>query len=125
VSVAVRCGGLLRGLLGAGAPYAEARCLVACDEQGIGVGGVTVWSAGPGRPGLLEPMGVHRDHRGRGYGTAATTAAPRPPGVIVNSTTTPRSCDAYAIAPAERRRLSSPASASVPPIASSGTAGSR
>lgn len=24
----------------------------------------TVWSAGPGRPGLIEPMGVHRDHQG-------------------------------------------------------------
>ena len=31
-----------------------------------------------GRPGparLLEPMGVHRDHRGHGYGTAITVAA--------------------------------------------------
>lgn len=36
---------------------------------------VTVWSAGPGKPGLLEPMGVHRDHRGRGYGNAITVAA--------------------------------------------------
>ena len=25
--------------------------------------------------GLLEPMGVHRDHRGHGYGTAITLAA--------------------------------------------------
>ncbi|NUT99230.1 MAG: GNAT family N-acetyltransferase, partial [Saccharothrix sp.] len=32
-------------------------------------------SAGPGRPGLLEPMGVHRDHRGHGYGKAITVAA--------------------------------------------------
>lgn len=29
----------------------------------------------PGRPGLLEPVGVHRDHRGRGYGRALTVAA--------------------------------------------------
>ena len=36
---------------------------------------VTVWSAGPGRPGLLEPMGVHRGYRGRGYGKAITVAA--------------------------------------------------
>ena len=37
----------------------------------------TVWSAGPGRPGLLEPMGVHRDHRGRGHSRAITVAAAR------------------------------------------------
>lgn len=35
----------------------------------------TVWAAGPGRPGLLEPMGVHREHRGFGYGRAITVAA--------------------------------------------------
>ena len=39
------------------------------------VAAVTVWSAGPGKPGLLEPMGVHRDHRGHGYGRAITVAA--------------------------------------------------
>jgi ribosomal protein S18 acetylase RimI-like enzyme len=39
------------------------------------VAAVTVWSAGPGKPGLLEPMGVHRDHRGHGYGTAICVAA--------------------------------------------------
>lgn len=61
--------------MAAGSPYAEARCLVAYDERGRGVAAVTVWSAGPGRPGLLEPMGVHRDHRGHGYGTAVTLAA--------------------------------------------------
>jgi GNAT superfamily N-acetyltransferase len=37
--------------------------------------GVTVWAADQGKPGLLEPMGVHRDHRGHGYGTAITVAA--------------------------------------------------
>jgi len=36
---------------------------------------VTVWSAGPGKPGLLEPMGVHQEHRGHGYGKAITVAA--------------------------------------------------
>ncbi|MEU4446201.1 GNAT family N-acetyltransferase [Actinosynnema sp. NPDC050801] len=59
----------------AGSPYADARCLVAHDDRGEAVAAVTVWSAGPGRPGLLEPMGVHRDHRGRGYGKAITVAA--------------------------------------------------
>ncbi|MFJ7155272.1 GNAT family N-acetyltransferase [Streptomyces sp. NPDC101118] len=61
--------------MAAGAPYAAARCLVAYDGQGAAVAAVTVWSAGPGRPGLLEPLGVHRDHRGRGYGTAVARAA--------------------------------------------------
>ena len=28
-----------------------------------------------GRPGLLEPMGVHREYRGHGYGTAISVAA--------------------------------------------------
>ncbi|WP_461124271.1 GNAT family N-acetyltransferase [Saccharothrix stipae] len=59
----------------AGSPYADARCLVAHDDRGEAVAAVTVWSAGPGRPGLLEPMGVHRDHRGHGYGKAITVAA--------------------------------------------------
>ncbi|MER5436992.1 GNAT family N-acetyltransferase [Streptomyces sp. NPDC002790] len=61
--------------MAAGAPYAQARCLLAYDDEGAAVAEVTVWSAGPGRPGLLEPMGVHRDHRGRGHGTAICLAA--------------------------------------------------
>jgi ribosomal protein S18 acetylase RimI-like enzyme len=60
--------------MAAGTPYADARCLVAYD-RGDAVAAVTVWSAGPGKPGLLEPMGVHRKHRGRGYGKAITVAA--------------------------------------------------
>jgi ribosomal protein S18 acetylase RimI-like enzyme len=61
--------------MAAGVPYADARCLVAYDDQGNAVAAVTVWSAGPGKPGLLEPMGVHRDHRGHGYGRAISVAA--------------------------------------------------
>jgi L-amino acid N-acyltransferase YncA len=61
--------------MAAGSPYADARCLVAHDGQGVAVAAVTVWSAGPGRPGLLEPMGVRHDHRGRGHGRAITVAA--------------------------------------------------
>ncbi|MGA5067152.1 GNAT family N-acetyltransferase [Streptomyces exfoliatus] len=61
--------------MAAGSPYADARCLVAYDVQDNAVAAVTVWSAGPGRPGLLEPMGVHREHRGHGYGKAITVAA--------------------------------------------------
>jgi ribosomal protein S18 acetylase RimI-like enzyme len=61
--------------MAAGAPYADARCLVAYDDHGAAVAAVTVWSAGPGRPGLLEPMGVHPDHRGSGWGRAICLAA--------------------------------------------------
>ena len=56
-------------------PYRRARCLVGYDRDGDAVAAVTVWSAGQGRPGLLEPLGVHRDHRGHGYGTAISVAA--------------------------------------------------
>jgi GNAT superfamily N-acetyltransferase len=61
--------------MAAGLPYADGRCLVAYDGQGNSVAAVTVWSAGSGKPGLLEPMGVHREHRGHGYGKAITVAA--------------------------------------------------
>lgn len=61
--------------MAAGPAYADARCLVAYDGAGVAVGTATVWSAGPGRPGLLEPMGVHHEHRGRGHGRAITVAA--------------------------------------------------
>ncbi|MEW2500378.1 GNAT family N-acetyltransferase [Amycolatopsis sp. NPDC047767] len=61
--------------MAAGAPYADARCLLAADPHGTPVAAITVWSAGPGRPGLIEPLGVHRDHRHQGYGRAITVAA--------------------------------------------------
>ena len=61
--------------MAAGLPYADARSLVAYDDQQEAVAAVTVWSAGPGKPGLLEPMGVHRDHRGHGHGRAICLAA--------------------------------------------------
>lgn len=60
--------------MASGVAYADARSLVAYDGDDA-VAAVTVWSAGPGKPGLLEPMGVHRDHRGRGHGKAITLAA--------------------------------------------------
>lgn len=61
--------------MAAAPPYRRARCLVGYDARGDAVAAATVWSAGPGRPGLLEPLGVHRDHRGQGYGTAIAVAA--------------------------------------------------
>ncbi|MFB8417988.1 GNAT family N-acetyltransferase [Streptomyces albidoflavus] len=63
-----------RRSMSAGPFYADARCLGAYDDQGDVAAVVTVWSAGPGRPGLVEPMGVHANHRGRGYGRAITVA---------------------------------------------------
>ncbi|WP_231563030.1 GNAT family N-acetyltransferase [Microbacterium mangrovi] len=62
------------GMMAAGAAYADARCLLGLDAQGTPVAAITVWSAGPGRPGLIEPMGVHPDHRGHRYGTEITVA---------------------------------------------------
>jgi ribosomal protein S18 acetylase RimI-like enzyme len=61
--------------MAAGPPYADARCLVAHDDDGEAVAAATVWSAGPGRPGLIEPLGVHGDHRGQRHGRAITLAA--------------------------------------------------
>jgi ribosomal protein S18 acetylase RimI-like enzyme len=61
--------------MAAASPYRRARCLVGYDRHGDAVATVTVWSAGRGRPGLLEPLGVHLDHRGHGYGTAISLAA--------------------------------------------------
>ncbi|MFI8907856.1 GNAT family N-acetyltransferase [Streptomyces albidoflavus] len=63
-----------RHAMAAGPFSADARCLGAYDDQGSVAAVVTVWSAGPGKPGLVEPMGVHEDHRGRGYGRAISVA---------------------------------------------------
>ena len=52
----------------------DTRCLGIYDDRGDVAAVVTVWSAGPGKPGLIEPMGVHEAHRGRGYGKAITVA---------------------------------------------------
>lgn len=61
--------------MAASAPYAKARCLTAFDERDNAVAVAAVWSAGRGRPGLLEPVGVHPEHRGHGHGRAITLAA--------------------------------------------------
>ena len=61
--------------MASGAAYTAARCLVGYDRRGAAVAATTVWSAGPGRPGLIEPLGVHRGHRGRGHGQAIALAA--------------------------------------------------
>lgn len=61
--------------MAAGPAFEDGRCLLARDADGTAVAGVAVWAAGPGRYGVLEPMGVHPDHRGRGLGRAVTVAA--------------------------------------------------
>lgn len=61
--------------MASGSAFADARCLVAYDDRGDAAAAVAVWSAGQGKPGILEPMGVHRDHRGNGYGKAISVAA--------------------------------------------------
>lgn len=58
----------------AGPAHRKATSLLGRDRDGAAVAVITVWSAGAGRPGLLEPMGVHADHRGRGHGRAITLA---------------------------------------------------
>jgi len=62
-------------VMAAALPFTDARCLLCYDDQGVAVAGVTVWSAGPGKPGLLEPMGVHAEYRGHGYGRMICVAA--------------------------------------------------
>lgn len=61
--------------MAAGLPYADARCVVAFNTCGDAVAAATVWSAGIGKPGVLEPLGVHSAHRSHGYGQAIALAA--------------------------------------------------
>jgi ribosomal protein S18 acetylase RimI-like enzyme len=61
--------------MAAGLPYTDARCLIAYDDDNSPVAIATVWSAGKGKPGLIEPLGVDPNHRGKGYGKAITLAA--------------------------------------------------
>jgi ribosomal protein S18 acetylase RimI-like enzyme len=59
--------------------YKMARCLLAYDvndkDKSEPVGAATVWSAGPEKPGILEPVGVGIAHQGRGFGRALCRAA--------------------------------------------------
>ncbi len=60
--------------LAAGPAFADARFLIAYNDQDTPVANIGVWSAGPGKPGLIEPLGTHRDHRHQGHGRAVTLA---------------------------------------------------
>lgn len=55
--------------------FPSARILAGLNDSGETVAVSAVWSAGEGRPGLIEPMGVHREQRGHGYGREITRAA--------------------------------------------------
>lgn len=58
------------------APGAErSRCLLGFDASGEPVAATTVWTAGRGLAGVIEPLGVAHARRGHGYGTAITRAA--------------------------------------------------
>ena len=57
-----------------GPSYHRAASLAAFDGNDDAVSVTTEWPAGPDRPGLIEPMGVRRDHRGHGFGVAAASA---------------------------------------------------
>lgn len=62
------------GAMASSPSYADARCLIGFDHADTAIAIITVWPAGPGRPGLIEPMGVHADQRGEGHGRAITLA---------------------------------------------------
>ncbi|MFD1835492.1 GNAT family N-acetyltransferase [Brachybacterium rhamnosum] len=51
------------------------RTLLGRDREGTAAAAAVVWSDGPGRPGLLEPIAVSAAHRRRGYGRAISLAA--------------------------------------------------
>lgn len=55
--------------------YRNACCLVAYDADEHAVAAATVWSAGQGKAGHIEPLGAHHEYRGHGYGRAITLAA--------------------------------------------------
>jgi ribosomal protein S18 acetylase RimI-like enzyme len=49
--------------------------LLVRDADGYAAAAATAWFAGTGRCGLLEPVGTHADHRGRGHGRTVVLAA--------------------------------------------------
>ena len=63
--------------MAAGTAYADACSLVAFDDDGQAAATLIVWSAGPGRPGLIEPLGTRPEYRRRGYGRGLVLAAAR------------------------------------------------
>lgn len=67
-------------------PFAgRAQSLIGYDPTGAAAAVTPVWSAGEGRPGLVEPMGVHRDHQGKGCGVAITQAGASAAAVVAEN----------------------------------------
>lgn len=56
-------------------PFGQSARILSLLDDDNKVAVAAVWSSGTGRPGLIEPMGVHREYRGRGYGTLMTLTA--------------------------------------------------
>ena len=86
----------LRTML-AGPAHRDAVSLLGRDGSGIAVAVLTAWSAGPGRPGLIEPLGVSPEHRGHGHGRSMCLAAAawlRRAGASSAGVCTPRSLSA-------------------------------
>jgi ribosomal protein S18 acetylase RimI-like enzyme len=61
--------------MSATAAYDRALDLLARDSDGVPVAAATAWAAGPGRSGILEPVGSHAEHRGGGHGRRVVLAA--------------------------------------------------
>jgi ribosomal protein S18 acetylase RimI-like enzyme len=59
----------------AAGPWASHACTLLGFDGDAPAAGIVAWSAGEGRPGLIEPLGVHVEHRGRGFARAITLAA--------------------------------------------------
>ena len=58
-------------------PYRQGTCLLGRDSRGVAASCIAAWAAGEGRPGLIEPLAVHPDHRRRGFARATNLAAAR------------------------------------------------
>lgn len=56
-------------------PFADRGQALIGFDNGTPVAVALVWSAGTGRPGLLEPLGVHVEHRRKGFARAMITAS--------------------------------------------------
>lgn len=82
--------------MAAGLAHRSAFSLLGRDDTGAAVGIISVWSAGRGRPGLIEPLGVHPAHRGHGHGRSLCLAGAsrlREVGAPSITVCTPRSLD--------------------------------
>jgi len=61
--------------MAAGPGFDPSLDLLARDDDGVPVAAATAWAAGRDRCGILEPVGTHHEHRGRGHGRRVVLAA--------------------------------------------------